>query len=151
MPAGYSELFLEQGASFNTSITLDDVSGEAFNLVNYTATSQMRKSYYSSNAAATFSVSTGNDPSLGTITMSLTAANTANIYPGRYVYDTIISVNVNLCSRGQIEECKVSGVVADLDVDEIEFIDDYVKCPYDSCYCSSNIFSTKYKNINDKT
>lgn len=68
-----------------------------------------------------------------------------------YVYDTIISVNVNLCSRGQIEECKVSGVVADLDVDEIEFIDDYVKCPYDSCYCSSNIFSTKYKNINDKT
>ena len=67
MPAGYSELFLEQGATFNTSITLDDVAGEAFNLVSYTATSQMRKSYYSSNAAATFSVSTGNNPVLGTI------------------------------------------------------------------------------------
>lgn len=91
MPAGYSELFLEQGATFNTSITLDDVAGEAFNLVNYTASSQMRKSYYSSNAAATFVVSTGNDPSLGVITMSMNAANTANIYPGRYVYDVYVT------------------------------------------------------------
>lgn len=91
MPAGYSELFLEQGADFNTSIALDDVSGEAFNLVNYSATSQMRKSYYSSNAAATFSVSTGNDPSQGIITMSLNSANTSNIYPGRYVYDVYVS------------------------------------------------------------
>jgi hypothetical protein len=91
MPAGYSELFLEQGATFNTSINLDDVSGVAFNLVNYTATSQMRKSYYSSNAAATFSVSTGQDPSLGIITMSLTSANTANVYPGRYVYDVYVT------------------------------------------------------------
>jgi hypothetical protein len=91
MPAGYSELFLEQGASFNTSITLDDVAGDAFNLYSYTAASQMRKSYYSSNAAATFSVSTGNDPSLGVITMSLDSANTANIYPGRYVYDVYVT------------------------------------------------------------
>jgi hypothetical protein len=91
MPAGYSELFLEQGASFNTSIALDDVAGEAFNLVSYTASSQMRKSYYSSNAAATFTVSTGNDASLGVITMSLDAANTANIYPGRYVYDVYVT------------------------------------------------------------
>ena len=91
MPAGYSELFLEQGASFNTSITLDDVSGENFNLVSYTATSQMRKSYYSSNAAATFTVSTGDDPTQGIITMSLDSANTANIYPGRYVYDVYVT------------------------------------------------------------
>jgi len=94
MPAGYSELFLEQGADFNTSITLDDVSGVAFNLVNYTASSQMRKSYYSSNAAATFTVSTGAVPSAGIITLSLNSANTANIYPGRYVYDVYITSNV---------------------------------------------------------
>lgn len=91
MPAGYSELFLEQGADFNASITLDDVGGVAFNLVNYSASSQMRKSYYSSNAAATFSVSTGNDPKLGVITLSLSAANTANIYAGRYVYDVYVA------------------------------------------------------------
>jgi hypothetical protein len=91
MAAGYSELFLEQGATFNTSITLDDVSGQSFNLVGYSASSQMRKSYYSSNAAATFTVSTGNDPSLGVITISLPAANTANIYPGRYLYDVYVT------------------------------------------------------------
>lgn len=91
MPAGYSELFLEQGADFNASITLDDVGGVAFNLMNYSASSQMRKSYYSSNAAATFSISTGNDPTLGVITLSLAAANTANIYSGRYVYDVYVA------------------------------------------------------------
>jgi hypothetical protein len=91
MPAGYSELFLEQGASFNTSITLDDVNGEAFNLSTYSASSQMRKSYYSSNAAATFTVTTGADPSLGVITISLDSANTANVYPGRYLYDVYLS------------------------------------------------------------
>lgn len=95
MPAGYSELFMEQGADFNTSITLDDVSGEAFNLVSYTASSQMRKSYFSSNAAATFTVSTGDDPSLGIVTLSLPAANTANIAYGRYVYDVYITNNQN--------------------------------------------------------
>ena len=93
MPAGYSELFLEQGATFNTSITLDDVNGVAFNLVNYSATSQMRKSYYSSNAAATFSVSTGANAALGTIVISLDSANTANVVPGRYVYDVYITNN----------------------------------------------------------
>lgn len=103
MPAGYSELFLEQGASFNTSITLDDVNGEAFNLVNFNASSQMRKSYYSSNAAATFIVSTGDDASLGVITMSLDAANTANIYPGRYVYDVYVTTN-NQSSRVRVLE-----------------------------------------------
>lgn len=91
MPAGYTELFLEQGADFNMSIELDDVSGSSFNLMNYTASSQMRKSYYSTNAAATFIVSTGNTPENGVILMSLDSANTANIYPGRYVYDVYVT------------------------------------------------------------
>lgn len=90
MASGYTELFLEQGADFTVSIVLDDVVGNTFNLSTYTASSQMRKSYYSSNAAATFTVSTGNG-SDGTITMSLNSANTANIYPGRYVYDVYIT------------------------------------------------------------
>jgi hypothetical protein len=93
MAAGYTELFLEQGATFNTSLTLNDVSGGLLNLTGYTASSQMRKSYYSSNAAATFSVSTGTYPSNGVITMSMTSSNTANIIPGRYLYDVYIKDN----------------------------------------------------------
>lgn len=91
MPAGYSELFLEQGTDFNTVVTLDDVTGAALNLVNYSGSSQMRKSYYSSNAAATFVVDTGGTS--GTITLSMSSANTANIYPGRYLYDVYITTN----------------------------------------------------------
>jgi hypothetical protein len=49
----------------------------------------MRKSYYSANATATFS--TAVYPATGVIELSLTAAQTANISPGRYVYDTIIT------------------------------------------------------------
>lgn len=91
MPAGYSELFLEQGTDFNTVITLDDVNGAALNLVNYSGSSQMRKSYYSSNAAASFIIQTGG--TAGTITLNMSSANTANIYPGRYLYDVYITSN----------------------------------------------------------
>ena len=59
MAAGYTELFLEQGTSFTVALTIDDVSGSPFNLTGFTGTAQMRKSYYSSNAAATFVVTTG--------------------------------------------------------------------------------------------
>ena len=57
MAAGYQELFLEQGTSYATTLTLADVSGDPYNLTNYTAKSQMKKSYYSSNTTAEFSIS----------------------------------------------------------------------------------------------
>ena len=91
MAAGYTELFLEQGSTFNTSITLDDLNGVPFNLVNYSASSQMRKSYYSKNPTATFTISTGVYPEQGIIYLNLDSANTANIYPGRYVYDVYVT------------------------------------------------------------
>lgn len=93
MAAAYSNLYLEQGASFSTTITLDDVYGETYNLAGYTASSQMRKSYYSSNATATFhtTINVGN----GTVTLELGANTTANIAAGRYVYDAIIVDNAH--------------------------------------------------------
>ena len=98
MPAAYTNLYLERGSTFNTTILLDDVYGDSYNLIGYSANSQMRKSYYSSNATATFSTSI--DTSNGTITLSLTSAQTANISPGRYVYDTTITDNsVNTVTR----------------------------------------------------
>ena len=57
MPAAYTNIYIEQGATFSTSITLDDVYGDTYNLMGYTANSQIRKSYYSANATATFSTS----------------------------------------------------------------------------------------------
>ena len=89
MPAAYSNLYLEQGTTFTTTITLDDVYGETYNLAGYTASSQMRKSYYSANATATFSTTI--NVGQGTVTLELAANTTANIAPGRYVYDAVIS------------------------------------------------------------
>lgn len=91
MPAGYSELFMEQGASFNVTITLDDVNGQSYNLQNYSANSEIRKSYYSSNSVAVFTTSTSNTPSDGVLTLSLSYQQTSNIKPGRYVYDVYVT------------------------------------------------------------
>jgi hypothetical protein len=89
MPAAYSNLYLEQGSTFNTTITLDDVYGDNYNLVGFTANSQIRKSYYSSNATAVFTATI--DANSATISLSLPSTTTANISPGRYVYDTTIT------------------------------------------------------------
>lgn len=56
-----------------------------------------------------------------------------------------LTVNVNLCSRGQTTGCKLSNIVADLDVDDVGFVNEYVRCPYESCYCSANLYAHKYK------
>jgi len=98
MAAGYQELFLEQGTDFSTSITLDDVNGDPYNLTGFTAKSQMRKSYYSTNATANFTI-TILTPTTGVLTMSLPSANTANIAAGRYVYDVEIKDSTNNVSR----------------------------------------------------
>ena len=94
MPAGYQELFLEQGTDFTTSITLDDVYGVPYNLTGYAVKSQIRKSYYSTNTTAEFT-SRISSPEGGIIELSLSSPVTANIAPGRYVYDVLIKDNIN--------------------------------------------------------
>ena len=98
MSAGYQELFLEQGSDYSTSITLTDVNGDPYDLTNYTAKSQVKKSYYSSNTTANF-VITINDPTSGVVAISLDSANTANIAAGRYVYDVLIKNSSNNITR----------------------------------------------------
>lgn len=98
MAAGYQELFLEQGSTFTTNITLDDIYGVPLDLTDITGKSQVRKSYYSSNTTAEFTVEI-NDPASGVITLSLDAAATSNIAPGRYVYDVVIKDNQNTITR----------------------------------------------------
>jgi len=98
MPAAYSNIYIEQGTSFSTTITIDDVYGEVFNLNYYAVSSQIRKSYYSANTTAVFD--TAINVGQGSITLSLSAQTTANIYPGRYVYDTkLVGINNGQASR----------------------------------------------------
>ncbi len=87
--AAYLELTIEQGANLTSIVTVNDAQGDAVNLTTYTASSQLRKSYYSSSANTITSTVTGN--SNGEITLTMTAANTALLSPGRYVYDLVIT------------------------------------------------------------
>ena len=101
--AAYSELFLEQYADFSTNINIDDTQGDAINLAGYSASSQMRKSYYSSTAY-NFVVQITN-AAQGEITISMNSANTANMSPGRYVYD------LNITDRNSVVTRVVEGIV----------------------------------------
>jgi hypothetical protein len=95
--AAFSELVIEQGATFISTLNVEDVNGDAINLTSYTANSQMRKSYYSSSSNIIISTITGT--SNGEITLGMSAANTSNLAPGRYVYDVIITSPTNVVTR----------------------------------------------------
>ena len=83
--ASISNLTIDQGTTYSVSIAVNDDTGSARNLTGYTGRSQMRRSYYSStNTAFTVAITS---PTTGEITLNLTAAQTANVKAGRYVYD----------------------------------------------------------------
>ena len=84
-----ANIVIDQGASFSTDIDVTDANGDRVDLTNYTAAAQVRKHYSTSNAAATFTCTTGT--SNGTVTMELTFAETANLAEGRYVYDLVLT------------------------------------------------------------
>lgn len=85
--AAYVELYLDQGSTFNNIITLsDDTTNTAISLVGYNVSSQMRRSYYSTNASANIEC-TITDANNGIITMSLSSNTTANLKAGFYLFD----------------------------------------------------------------
>ena len=56
MAAGYQNLYLEQGTTFNVTVTIDDVYGNVYDLNNTNVVSQIRKSYYSTSTTAEFKI-----------------------------------------------------------------------------------------------
>ena len=95
--AAYTEILIEQGSTFSTTVNVEDTVGAAINLFGYSASSQMRKSYYSTSNTIITSTITGN--ANGEITLSMTAANTAALTPGRQVFDLIITSPTNVVTR----------------------------------------------------
>jgi hypothetical protein len=99
--AAYVELTIEQGANLSSVVTVNDAQGDAVNLTTYSASSQLRKSYYSSSANTLSATVTGN--SNGEITLSMTASDTEALTPGRYVYDLVITNNTDNSKTRVIE------------------------------------------------
>jgi hypothetical protein len=90
-------LSLDQGTTFTENIRYLDNSKNPISLTGYTVKGQLRKSYYSANATATFTTNITNETT-GNITISLGFTTTANIAAGRYVYDVVANTvnNVNV-------------------------------------------------------
>ena len=77
---------IDQGADFSKNFTVTTDGSTAYDISGLTLQSQIRKSYDSSSATATFtaSVVTG---SSGIYKLVLSNSTTADITAGRYVYD----------------------------------------------------------------
>jgi len=82
--AGYTELKIEQGATFQSTLALTDVNDDPIDLTSYTFSSQLRKSYESED-----SVSFDCEIISNNVLISLTYQQTANLEPGKYVFDFI--------------------------------------------------------------
>lgn len=83
-----ANLVIDQGTTFSAVIDVADANGANFDLTGYVVAAQMRKNY-TSTAATTFIAT--HSGALGQITLALTAATTADVEPGRYLYDVEIT------------------------------------------------------------
>jgi len=90
-----ANLFIDQGTDYSTSINLTDDEGNIVALTGYTANGQIRKTYSSSNAV-NFNITL--EETNGIVYLGLTDTQTANMTPGRYVYDVIVT-SANVTSR----------------------------------------------------
>ena len=88
--ATISNLFVDQGADFTTTVTVNDSDGTALDLTDYTALAMIRKTYDSATAT-TFTSTFDSDRTTGKITISLTDTQTTALESGRYVYDLVIT------------------------------------------------------------
>ena len=87
--AAVSNLYIDQGADFSTTLSLTDSNGDVLNLTGYSAIGQLRKTFGSSTIAATFG--TALTASTGQVTLTLGDTVTTAITSGRYVYDILLT------------------------------------------------------------
>ena len=97
--ASYIELYVDQGSTFSSTITLvDDVTNLPINVANYSVKSYMRRSYYSSTVSANLTC-TISDASNGVVVVSMSNTVTSAIKAGRYVFDVTTKDSNNIVSR----------------------------------------------------
>jgi hypothetical protein len=88
-------IVMDQGATFTTTFNVVDNNNLPIDLSHYTAASEMRKTYFSSNAYSFSATGYAN----GAITLTMNAATTSAIWAGRYVYDIDITDQSGNVSR----------------------------------------------------
>jgi hypothetical protein len=94
----YTDLTIDQGASFDLTFDLVGDDGYPINVTGYEFSGQIRKTYYSTNPTANIIVTILN-PVAGNTLLSISSSNTANIVAGRYVYDIKMKDTADVTSR----------------------------------------------------
>ena len=97
MAAGTYNFTLEQGATFNRILTLQENSS-AMNLTGYSVASKFRSTHDSSTVVGTFTC-TISDAANGKITLSMTNSTTSAVEEGIYVYDLEITSGAGAVTR----------------------------------------------------
>jgi len=85
-----NNIIIDTGAHFSRDFYLDNIDGTPLDLTGYTGASQIRKHPDSVNATVSFTVSFI-DRTNGRIRVSLGRTTTAEIKPGRYMYDVMLT------------------------------------------------------------
>ena len=101
--AARADMTMDQGANFETVVTVTDSSGDLIDLTNYETAGQIRKHHTSSAVSATFTITNGG--TAGTLTLALGWSATGSLSSGRYVYD------VEITSPSSVKTRVVEGIV----------------------------------------
>ena len=96
--ATISNLFIDQGTTFTTTISVADGNGTALDLTGYSGIAQLRKTYESITSVP-FNVTFETPRTNGQVSLKLTRAQTAALADGRYVYDVEVTDGANTRSR----------------------------------------------------
>ena len=157
--ATVSNLNIDQGATFSSTINLDNQASGVFELNDYSARGKIRKSYRSQTYTTFACVINENSPSQDTITISLTSAQTKALKDGRYVYDVEIynatTSEVIRVLEGQIEvlasasQANPLGEGIEFKYTEENFVPHYMYDPItgNSNYVGSYVIHMQYMNL----
>lgn len=92
-PTGIHNFTCNQGATFSRTITWKDSANAAYDLTGFTARMHVRKTVITANTIITLTTANSritlgsNAATKGQITLTISAADTANLVPAVYVYD----------------------------------------------------------------
>lgn len=93
--AAKSNIVIEQGATFTQSFVVANSAGTVQDLTDYTVRAQMREEYADVSETVAFSADISTPATVGTVVISLTAAQTELIESGQYVYDVEVINTTN--------------------------------------------------------
>ncbi len=91
-----SNLLIDQGSTFSTTVTGYDVDGNLLNLAGYSAAGKVKYNYSTGTSLVDFTTSVQDSYVDGLVDLSLTATETAALIAGDLRYDVEVTSGTNV-------------------------------------------------------